>query len=100
MSASSLLRPKFEYSPFTDKWRPVKQGASSLSRREHEVVCLMALAHSTDQIAQILNVKPSTIRRHRQRAFEKLEIFNPVTLTHFVLSRGMIKNLYSAEPNG
>lgn len=100
MNPAIIPLPKFDYSPYTKKWRPAKRGVESLSDRERAVVCLIASSYSTREIAKMLGVADKTIRTHRFRAFQKLGITNPVRLTHFAFSRGMIKNIYASEPNG
>src|SRR5215470_9863741 len=49
-----------------------------LTRREEEVLDLLTLAMSTDQIANRLGISRVTIRNHVQRMLAKLEVHNRV----------------------
>lgn len=94
------LDPRFNYSPYHQRWRPVKQGIDSLSKREREISELTAHGWCLKEIAKKLGITPTTTQTHRQRAMTKLRVENTIELTHFLLARGVIKNLYADEPNG
>jgi len=47
---------------------------SRLSDREQQVVSLLMDDMKTSQIARALSISPSTVEKHRLRAFEKLEV--------------------------
>ena len=61
-----------------------------LSNREREVFQLVAEGHSTRQIADMLCVSISTIKSHRAKIMEKLEIYSPVKLVHFAIQLGLV----------
>lgn len=49
-------------------------GASSLTKREIEILRLMAVGANTKVLAERLNVSPATIRNHAQNIFAKLDV--------------------------
>ena len=79
-----------------DAYRFPRKGTASaerykrLSNREREVFQLIAEGHSTRQIADMLCVSISTIKSHRSKIMEKLEIYSPVKLVHFAIQLGLV----------
>ena len=63
---------------------------NQLSNREREVFQLIAEGHSTRQIADMLCVSISTIKSHRAKIMEKLDIDTPVKLVHFAIQLGLV----------
>lgn len=61
-----------------------------LSNREREVFQLIAEGHSTRQIADMLCVSISTVKSHRAKIMEKLDINSPVKLVHFAIQLGLV----------
>jgi len=49
-------------------------GYLGISKREYEVLELLALGHSNREIAKRLFVSPNTIKSHLARLYEKLEV--------------------------
>jgi len=49
-------------------------GAMRLTRREVEILRLMALGANTKALAEQLHVSPATVRNHAQNIFSKLEV--------------------------
>ncbi len=70
--------PKNEESAFT-----------ALSKREREVLQLIAEGKSTKQIASYLNVSVKTIETHRQQIMEKLNIHSIAELTKYAIKEGI-----------
>ena len=64
---------------------------SPLTPREREVVKLIAEAHTTEQIAQLLMISPRTVERHRENLLDKLELRNRVELTRYAIRVGLIE---------
>jgi len=54
--------------------------ASSLSAREREVAAHLVEGMSNKEIARVLDISPSTVERHRDRVFEKMDVRNAVEL--------------------
>jgi DNA-binding NarL/FixJ family response regulator len=62
-----------------------------LTPRELEVVKLVAEAHSTEQIAQLLVISPKTVERHRENILAKLGMRDRVELTRYAIRRGLVE---------
>ena len=62
-----------------------------LTPREHEVVKLIAEAHSNDQIAEMLVISKKTVERHRANILEKLGMRDRVELTRYAIRRGLVE---------
>jgi len=62
-----------------------------LSQREAEVLRLIALGHTSVEIAQKLHLSPRTIETHRTRIHRKLEISTRSELVRYALSHGLLK---------
>jgi DNA-binding NarL/FixJ family response regulator len=63
----------------------------ALSPREMEVVKLIAEAHSTEEIAEVLNISPKTVERHRGHILSKLEMRDRVEVTRYAIRRGLVE---------
>jgi DNA-binding NarL/FixJ family response regulator len=62
-----------------------------LTAREMEIVKLIAEAHSSKQIAEMLVISPKTVERHRANILEKLGMRDRVELTRYAIRRGLIE---------
>ena len=60
-----------------------------LTRREKEVLRLLAGGNSAKKIAQNLNVSESTVISHRKNMLKKLNMHNTVTLVNFAVENGL-----------
>jgi DNA-binding NarL/FixJ family response regulator len=73
----------------------VERGAASptdaLTPRESQIVKLIAEAHSSKEIAQILVISPKTVERHRANILQKLGMRDRVELTRYAIRRGLIE---------
>jgi DNA-binding NarL/FixJ family response regulator len=65
--------------------------AEPLSPRELEVVKLIAEGHTSEEIAQLLVISPSTVERHRTNSLAKLGLRNRVDLTRYAIRRGLVE---------
>jgi DNA-binding NarL/FixJ family response regulator len=62
-----------------------------LTPRELEVTKLIAEAHTTEEIADLLVISKKTVERHRANILEKLEMRNRVELTHYAIRHGLVE---------
>jgi DNA-binding NarL/FixJ family response regulator len=62
-----------------------------LTPREEEIVKLVAEAHTTRQIAEILHLSEKTVENHRGNAMRKLGMRDRVELVRFAIRRGLIE---------
>jgi DNA-binding NarL/FixJ family response regulator len=62
-----------------------------LTARELEVLKLIAEAHTSKQIADLLFISIKTVERHRQNILDKLGMRDRVELTRYAIRRGLIQ---------
>jgi DNA-binding NarL/FixJ family response regulator len=65
--------------------------ADPLTPRELEVVKLIAEAHTTEQIAELLTISRRTVERHRENILGKLGMRDRVELTRYAIRRGLVE---------
>ena len=63
---------------------------TKLTRREREVLQLIAEGHDTGQIAMMLFISEKTVRAHRGHLMDKLGLHNPAALTRYALQKGIV----------
>lgn len=68
---------------------PVRDPAV-LTPREEEVVTLIAEAHTSRQIAEILAISVKTVESHRDNVLGKLGMRDRVELTRYAIRRGLV----------
>ncbi|HTU79525.1 MAG TPA: LuxR C-terminal-related transcriptional regulator [Solirubrobacteraceae bacterium] len=61
-----------------------------LSARELEVLRLIALGHTSAEVARELQLSPRTIETHRAHINQKLRLATRAQLVRYALSRGML----------
>ena len=69
---------------------PEREQANPLSPREQEVAKLVAEAHTTEEIAQLLVISPKTVERHRENILAKLGMRDRVELTRWTIRHGLV----------
>ena len=62
-----------------------------LTPRELEVLKLIAEAHTSKEIAELLFISVKTVERHRQNILDKLGMRDRVELTRYAIRRGLIQ---------
>jgi DNA-binding NarL/FixJ family response regulator len=62
-----------------------------LTRREEEVVKLIAEGHSAREIASALVISPKTVERHRSNVLAKLGMRDRTELTRYAIRAGLIE---------
>jgi DNA-binding NarL/FixJ family response regulator len=68
-----------------------EEPADPLTRRELQVVKLIAEAHTNEQIAEVLTISQRTVERHRENIMGKLGMRDRVELTRYAIRRGLIE---------
>jgi DNA-binding NarL/FixJ family response regulator len=63
-----------------------------LTRREKEIIKLLAEGKSSKEVAQLLYISIYTVRRHRDNIMKKLEFKNLAELVRFALEEGYTSN--------
>jgi len=61
-----------------------------LTKREIEIVKLIALGKSYKEIAADLSIKPDTVNKHRKHIFEKIDVHNSAALIAFCFKNGLL----------
>jgi len=64
---------------------------ASLSEREQEVLKLVALGHTSAEVADQLSLSAKTVETYRARGMEKLGLRTRAALVKFALQEGLIK---------
>lgn len=64
---------------------------NDLSEREQEVLKMVALGHTSAEIASQLNLSAKTVETYRARGMEKLGLRTRAALVKFALQEGLIK---------
>ena len=73
------------------KSSPKEERYNHLSNREREIFQLMAEGHSTRKIAQMLCISTSTVKTHRQKIMQKMEVDSPAQLIHYAIQLGLVE---------
>jgi DNA-binding NarL/FixJ family response regulator len=68
-----------------------KPGRGPLTRRENEVVKLIAEGHTTHEIADLLTISAKTVERHRANVLGKLGMRDRVEVTRYAIRAGLIE---------
>ncbi len=68
----------------------VGEAGGGLTRREVEVITLVAEGYTTKEIAGVLKVSERTALTHRQNLMAKLRIHNAAGLTRYAVARGLV----------
>lgn len=61
-----------------------------LTPREVEVLRLIALGHTSAEVAQMLHISPRTVESHRARVHSKLGLATRADLVRYALGRGLL----------
>jgi DNA-binding NarL/FixJ family response regulator len=78
--------------------RPVPPKNTKLSRREYEILLLVAEGLTTPQIAEQLFTSKRTVETHRQNILEKTGCRNTATLINFATAHGLLPPVAPAKP--
>jgi len=71
---------------------PAPPAEAELSPRETEVVRLVALGYSGQQIADLLSISVSTVETHRAHVMEKLKLRGRAQLVRYALGKGLLED--------
>ena len=67
----------------------LEKEVAELTKREKEIVCLIVNERITREIADELNIAPTTVERHRQNIMAKLEVRNVAGIVRYALENGL-----------
>jgi DNA-binding NarL/FixJ family response regulator len=71
--------------------RGTDETEEELTPREEQIVKLVAEAHTTRQIAELLHLSEKTVENHRANAMRKLGMRDRVELVRYAIRRGLIE---------
>ena len=72
--------------------------ADPLSEREHEVLKLLALGHTNQEIAKLLFISVRTAETHRARIMQKLGLRTRAEIVRYALTTGELEPEREAQP--
>ncbi len=67
-----------------------KAAPNLLTKREQEVLSLLAEGFSNQEIGEELSISPKTVGRHRENIMRKLKLHNRTELVKFAIRKGII----------
>ena len=73
-----------------DEVRVDDEGYDALTRREKEVMCLLAEGLSTKEIAEKLFISRKTVENHRSNILSKLDLHSTVELVRYAAKFGLV----------
>lgn len=62
----------------------------SLSKRELQILMMIAQAHRNNEIAETLNISPKTVSTYRKRLHEKLGVTSDIEMLHLAMKHGIL----------
>lgn len=73
------------------KFTSTNKDLDLLTKREQQVLELVADGYNNKQIGEILGISPKTVSRHRERIMRKLDLHSCAELVKFAFRTGLIK---------
>jgi two-component system response regulator NreC len=68
-----------------------RRTAEILSKRERQVLELVAQGHTNPQISEVLGISPKTVARHRERIMNRLNLHSSAELVKFAIKAGLVE---------
>jgi DNA-binding NarL/FixJ family response regulator len=72
--------------------RPTSHRVNVLTRRERQILKLVAEGHDTRQIAKYISLSDKTVAKHRSNLMRKLDLHCVADLTRFAMENGLLAN--------
>ena len=102
MAVHSVLQGKTYISPeisdqvlegYLTSSKHLKKAGSweSITQREREVLKLLAEGYANRDIADLLNISPKTVEKHRSNLISKLDLHNVAQLTIYAIEKGLVE---------
>lgn len=87
-----VLRGERYVTPAIDMGRVATQDQdeTELTAREREVLQLVSDGHTTQAVADMLNISHHTVTRHRANLMQKLHVHNQMELMRTAISKGLV----------
>jgi len=68
-----------------------KTQIDSLTKREREILKLIAEGYRNKEVSEILCISVKTVEKHRENVMKKLDLHSASSLTSFAISKGLIE---------
>ncbi|MGY5848744.1 response regulator transcription factor [Salegentibacter sp. HM20] len=75
---------------FVDQDQTSRQGSTSLSQRELQVLKQIAQGHTTKKIAKQLHISVHTVNSHRKNILKKLKLSSPIHLIAYAVEQRLV----------
>jgi RNA polymerase sigma factor (sigma-70 family) len=86
----SITRPMLDgYLTTSDEDEP-RSAWDTLTQREKEVLKLIGEGYKNKEIAELLNISPKTVEKHRSNLMSKLDLHNAQVLTAYAIKMGLV----------
>jgi len=69
----------------------IKNSIAKLTKREREIIELIAQGMKNKEIAERLSISPATVRHHLSTIFAKLEVPDRLKLLIFAYEQGLVR---------
>jgi two-component system response regulator NreC len=76
------------FSPMTDD--SARPPAGTLSKREGQVMRMLAAGHTNKEIGGELGISVRTVEMHRERVLQKLKLSSRADIVRYALARGLL----------
>lgn len=90
LAGERYLSPKLQQIMENRGKAGTSDGDSGLTKRQEEILRLVASGRTTKEIARTLGISPKTVEFHRARLMERLGVHEVTALTRFAIQRGLI----------
>lgn len=80
-----------DYLAQQSEFQPDESPLNNLTPREQEVLTLLAEGQGNAQIAEMLNISPKTVSRHRENIMSKLNLHSRTELVKYAIRKGIIQ---------
>jgi two-component system response regulator NreC len=64
--------------------------AGALSKRESQVMRMLAVGHTNKEIGAELGISVRTVEMHRERVLQKLKLSTRADIVRYALARGLL----------
>ncbi len=89
-AATSEIRAVFESSSSVTSTSPLEKLAPVLTRREQEILALIATGKTNQEIAQMLYIAPGTVRVHVHAILQKLDVRDRTQAAVIAIQKNLI----------
>jgi DNA-binding NarL/FixJ family response regulator len=86
----SVFLAKTQAAPEPEPVRPVQDDSAGLTRREREILRLVAEGHSNAQLAKMLWVTEQTVKFHLSNIYRKLDVANRTEASRWAQLHGLL----------